>query len=140
VSQQNVELHRRAFQAFNARDIDALLALSDPSIEGHSVFTEVSGVYHGHEGARRFFGDLEDAWGGDLRLKPEAYFDLGEHTLVFYLARARGRQSGAEITRQHAQVLRWREGLCTYWKAYTRRQDALRELGVSEDVLEPIPP
>jgi hypothetical protein len=140
VSEQNVELHRRVLDAFNTRNIDAILALSDPSIEGHSVFAEVSGVYHGHEGARRFFGDLEDAWGGDLLVEPEAYFDLGEHTLVFYVARARGRQSGAEIARPHAQVFRWREGLCTYWKAYSNRQDALRDLNISEDELEPIAP
>jgi hypothetical protein len=138
VSEQNVELHRRTVEAFNARDIDVILALADPGVEGHSVFAEVSGVYHGHEGARRFFADLEDAWGGNLRLEPEAYFDLGEHTLLFYVARARGRQSGAEIARAHAQVFRWREGLCTHWKAYTNRQEALRDLDISEDELEPI--
>src|SRR5919202_3165760 len=140
MSGQNIELHRRAIEAFNARDVDAIVALSDPGSEGHSVFAEVSGVYHGHEGARRFFRDLDDAWGADLRLEPEAYFDLGAQTLVFYIARARGRQSGAEIARPHAQVFRWRDGLCTYWKAYSNRQDALRDLGVSEDLLEPIPP
>jgi hypothetical protein len=34
VSGQNVELHRRAIEAFNARDIEALIAICDPSVDG----------------------------------------------------------------------------------------------------------
>jgi hypothetical protein len=30
--------------------------------------------------------------------------------------------------------------LCVYFKVYARREDALRDLGVSEDALEPITP
>jgi hypothetical protein len=39
-----------------------------------------------------------------------------------------------------AQVAKWRDGLLIYWKAYVHREDALRDLGVSEDALEPIAP
>jgi hypothetical protein len=39
-----------------------------------------------------------------------------------------------------AQVAKWRDGLCVYFKGYTDREDALRDLGVSEDALEPITP
>ena len=34
----------------------------------------------------------------ELRVEPEAYFDLGEHTLTFEVLHARGRQSGVEVT------------------------------------------
>jgi hypothetical protein len=37
-------------------------------------------------------------------------------------------------------VCRWRDGLCVYGKQYAHREDALRDLGVSEDALEPIAP
>ena len=37
-------------------------------------------------------------------------------------------------------VARWRDDLVTYIKVYVQRGDALRELGVSEDELEPIAP
>ena len=40
----------------------------------------------------------------------------------------------------HARVCRWRDGLMVYGKAYVHREDALRDLGVSEDALEPIAP
>ena len=51
MSQENVELHRRAIEAFNSHDVEAFIALCDPSIEAHSVFAAVGGaVYHGHDG------------------------------------------------------------------------------------------
>jgi hypothetical protein len=36
VSESNVELLRRWFAAFNARDINRMVALSDPSVEFQS--------------------------------------------------------------------------------------------------------
>jgi hypothetical protein len=39
-----------------------------------------------------------------------------------------------------AQVCRWRDGLLVYAMVYVHREDALRDLGVSEDALEPIAP
>ena len=141
MSEQNVELLRRAGEAFNARDIEAFIALCDPSIEWNSHMTVPGGaVYHGHDGLRQYIRDMEDAWGDELRAEPEAYFDLGEHTLVFYVLKWRGRQSGAEVAMPFAQVAKWRDGLCVYWKAYVHREDALRDLGVSENALEPIAP
>ena len=141
MSRENVELHRRAVEAFNAHEVEAFIALCDPSIEGHSVFAAVGGaVYHGHDGLRRFFRDVEDAWGDEIRMEPEAYFDLGESTLTFLLLHGHGRQSGAEVTMPIAQEVRWRGGLCVYFKSHADRDDALRELDVSEEELEPIDP
>jgi ketosteroid isomerase-like protein len=141
VSHQNVELHRRLVEAFNAHVVEASIALSDPSIELHSVMTEPGGaVYHGHDGLRRYLEDLEDAWRDEIRVEPEAFFDLGEHTLLFYVARGRGRQSGAEVEMPYAQVVRWRNGLIVHFRAYAQRDNALQDLGVSEDALEPIGP
>jgi ketosteroid isomerase-like protein len=136
-----VELHRRIYEAFNARDVHALVALCDPSIEIRSVFGAVSGaIYHGHDGVRRWQRDLEEAWGGEIRVEAEAYFDLGEHALAFDTMHGRGLQSGAEVALPGAAVTRWRAGKCVYFKAYGDRDEALRDLGVSERALEPIGP
>src|SRR5438552_12420884 len=96
MSQENIDLHRRAVEAYNTHDAEALIALCDPSIEAHSVFAAVGGaVYHGHDGLRRFFRDARDSWGDEIRIEPEAYFDLGESTLAFLMLHGQGRQSGA---------------------------------------------
>ena len=141
MSKQNVELHRRGVEAGNSRDIEVLIATADPSIELHSSMTTPGGaVYHGHDGLREYIRDLQDAFGDELRIEPEAYFDLGEHTLMSYVAYGRGLHSGVEITGRAAQVAKWRDGLCVYLKIYLHREDALKNLGVTEDALEPIAP
>jgi hypothetical protein len=139
MSQENVELHRRSVEAFNTGDVENFIAFSDPSIECRSAFA-LGGVYRGHDGVRRWFGDLEDAWGDEIRIEPEAYFDLGEWTLAFHMLHGRGSHSGAEVAMPTIQEVRWRGGLAIYFKSYADREDALRDLGLSEDELEPIDP
>ena len=141
MSARNVEVLRRWFEAFNAHDTKALIALHDPGVEFHSVFAAVGGgTYYGHDGMRSWHEDLQEAWGADIRLDAEAFFDLGEQILVFNVYRARGQQSGAEVAMPAAAVTRWRDGLITRVTAYLNREDALRDLGVSEDELERIDP
>jgi ketosteroid isomerase-like protein len=140
VSQQNVELHRKIFEAFNERDMEALIALLDPEFELHSKLAAVApAVYHGHDGARRWHRNLDDAWEG-LRAEPDAYFDLGERTLAFYVLRARGKQSGLELALPIAALVNWREDLALAWTTYDNREDALGDLGISEDALDAIAP
>jgi hypothetical protein len=140
-SERNVELLRRWIEVFNAREIEALIALCDPRIELHSAFAAVGGaIYHGHDGMRTWHRDLEEAWGEEIRLEPEAYFDLGEHTLSFYVYHGRGEHSGAKVAMPATSVTRWRDGLMTYVKVYLHRADALSDLGVNGDELEPIKP
>jgi ketosteroid isomerase-like protein len=141
MSQENVDLHRRSVDAFNTRDVEAFIAFCDPQTELHSTVTVPGGaVYHGHDGVRRWYRDLADGWGAELRIEPEAYFDLGEHTITFHVLHGRGRQSGADVTMPAAHLCRWRDGLIVYFKGYAHREDALRDLGVSEDALESIAP
>jgi ketosteroid isomerase-like protein len=141
MSARNVELHRRWFEAFNAHDIEAQIAFYDQGVEFHSVFEAVGGAtYFGHDGIRRNHKDLQEAWGAEIRLDAEAFFDLGEHTLAFYVYRARGHQSGAKVAMPAAAVARWRDGLITHVTAYSNREDALRDLGVTGDDLERIDP
>ena len=52
MSLENVELTYRAFDAFNRRDFDALLALMDDDVESVSRLVPMEGRYHGHEGMR----------------------------------------------------------------------------------------
>jgi ketosteroid isomerase-like protein len=141
MSQENVDLHRRWFEAYNTRDIEALISYCDPAIEFHSVFAAVGGaVYYGHDGRRKWHQDLEEAWGEDISLDIEAHFDLDEHTLTFFTYRARGRHSGADVTTPATTVASWRDGLVSYVKVYLNRADALRDVGVCDDELEPIAP
>jgi hypothetical protein len=54
----NERLVRQWAQAINARDIDAVIALSHPEIELHPMQIAVSGLYTGHEGIRDWISDI----------------------------------------------------------------------------------
>src|SRR5436853_3634982 len=126
MSQENVELHRRAVEAFNARNIEAFVACCDPSIELHSTVAAVGGgVYKGHDGLRRWHRDLEEAV-AEIGIEVEAYFDLGDHTVAFQVLHGSGRHSMAEVTMPVAAVVGWRDGLLIHFKAYLDREEALR--------------
>jgi ketosteroid isomerase-like protein len=142
MSEENIELARRLLEAFNRHDIEVFISCLDPSVEYHSAITVPGGaVYHGHDGVRTYLRDFRDAWGDDFHVDAETFYDLGgEQTLMFYSVHGRGQQSGAEVAMPGAQVGRWRDGLVVYAKAYVHREDALRDLGVSEDALVPIAP
>jgi ketosteroid isomerase-like protein len=141
VSERNIERHRRANDAFNARDLDAYLAYCDPEIELCSAVTGPGpAVYRGHPGVRRWYRDLEDVFGVDIRVEPEAYFDLGEHTLSFHVLRGRGRESGVDVATPAAHLCRWDDGLIVCFKGYLDRQDAFRDLDVAEESVEPLAP
>jgi ketosteroid isomerase-like protein len=141
VSGENVELHRGANEAFNTRDVEAYIAYCDPEIELHSAVTVPGGAaYRGHEGVRQWHGDIAEAFGGEFRVEPEAYFDLGEHTICFHVLQGRGQQSGADVATPAAHLCRWRHGLIVYFRGYLDREDAFRDLGVSADARQPIAP
>ncbi len=136
--EDNLELHRRVVEAFNERDVEGIVALSDPQIELRSAVT--ASVYEGHKGVRRWHRELEEAFGGQVWIEPEAYFDLGEHTITFHLLHGRGRHSGVGIAERFAHVHRWRNGLTVWFKAYAHQHQAFSDLGVSEDAAERIEP
>ena len=84
--------------------------------------------------------DLEEAFGDKVWLEPESYFDLGEHTVTFHLLHGRGRHSGADVAERFAHVHRWRDGLTVWFKAYAQHEQALSDLGVSQDAVTAIEP
>jgi ketosteroid isomerase-like protein len=57
MSQQNVEVAQRAFEAFNRGDVDALVEQVDPEVEWYPEFQTMmlggeAREFRGHEGAR----------------------------------------------------------------------------------------
>jgi ketosteroid isomerase-like protein len=140
MSRENVDLFRRTVEAYNARDIEAFIGYFDPDVEFHSSFAGVGAVYRGHAGLRRWHRDLEEAWGGEIRTEPEAYFDLGEYTLTLSVLRSRGRYSGVEVETADVLVARWRDGRIVYMKSYVSKEEALSDLDVSGNTLKPIGP
>ena len=90
MSQENVELTRRAFKAFDDRDLDALLAVLDDDVEAFPILAGMEGDYRGHDGIRRWWAGLLGTF-PDFRAEIAELRDLGDVTLaVAPPARSRG--------------------------------------------------
>jgi ketosteroid isomerase-like protein len=97
MSQENVEIVRRAFDAFNARDVDELVSLSAESCEWRPFRAQLEGtVYRGHEGIRRFLSDMDEDWEA-FRIEPLEFHDLRERVAVIGRVKAVGRGSGLQV-------------------------------------------
>jgi hypothetical protein len=61
MSQENVELFRKAIQDYNRRDIEAMLVIWHPEAEWYPFTASVEGddAYHGHEGLRRWWANVD---------------------------------------------------------------------------------
>lgn len=97
-------------------------------------------MYHGHDGMRSWHRDLDESWGEEISLEPEAHFDLGDRVFTLLVYRARGERSGADVAMPAAAVGALRDGRFTYIRAYSDREAALRDLGLTADDLDPIDP
>ena len=59
MSQENVELLYRSYDALNRRDLDAYLALIDPEVEFTPRIMQMEGgSYRGHKGIREWLRNL----------------------------------------------------------------------------------
>src|SRR3954447_9080845 len=109
MSQENVDRYKRSIDAWNRGDLDGWLGTFDRDFEWRSsgVFPGLQPVYHGVEGARRFWSDMRGPW-KEVRVPIERTEDLGEPLLALITFNATGR-NGITTSRRWAQVER-REG------------------------------
>jgi ketosteroid isomerase-like protein len=127
MSQENVELAYRAYDAFNRRDWDAALALMDDEVEVESRLVAMEGVYHGHEGVRRWWDDFLGAL-PDYTVEVEELRDLGDVTLAHF--RGRGHARDTPLVDPVWQPVRWRDGKCVWWRVCPTEAEALEAAGL----------
>ena len=97
MSQENVEIVRRAYEAFNRADIDGALADLAPDFEytPSGAIPGVTETYRGPEGFRRFVGWLLDEF-DDVQFEINDVIGHEDDQLVFrHTIRGRGKRSGA---------------------------------------------
>jgi ketosteroid isomerase-like protein len=131
MSRENVELTYRAIDAFNRRDLDASLALSDEEVEGVPRAARMEGNYHGHEGVRRWWRDLLGAF-PDFNVEVVEVRDVGDLTLAAGILRGHGAGSDTPTEATIWQVSRWRHGKCVWWRTFDTHAEALEAAGLSE--------
>jgi ketosteroid isomerase-like protein len=129
MSEENVEIVRRAAHAFNARDMDRFLGHIDPEIELRSAFERKT--YRGLAGMVQWTEDLE-ATIGVLHTEDDRFLDAGGDRVVYlYRIVGRGTGSGVPVSRDFAILWHLRNGKLFKGEVYLDQKLALEDAGLS---------
>jgi ketosteroid isomerase-like protein len=131
MSQENVEVVRRALAALDRRDVEAYLEVASPQIELITPALPLQGPITGHEGIRDFFREMRS-------LSEASEFQVEEiravegRVLAFFVITATGRQSEVETSARWAGVYDLVHGKIRRAHIFADRTEALEAVGLSE--------
>jgi ketosteroid isomerase-like protein len=137
MSEENVEIVRRVYDAAACRDSGVVLALYDPGVEvdmSRAPCRDLVGerFYHGHDGLRVFYREWNDAW-ESVESEVEELIDAGERVITVETTRGRGRESGVAVELHHCAIWTIRTGKIARveWLDATR-EDTVQAAGLRE--------
>jgi ketosteroid isomerase-like protein len=136
MSQENVEVVRRLFAAFEGVDIgnlerrlDGVLELFDPEVEWvaapHSLLA--SEEYRGYDGVRRFWTQFLSTW-DEYGIEVDELIDAEDRVVA--VMRLSGRTGELEVDEPRSSVLTLREGRILRIEPFASRDDALAAAGL----------
>jgi ketosteroid isomerase-like protein len=132
---ENAELLERAVDAYNRRDLDALLRELDPEIEWvpalPGLLGEEAPVYRGHAGMAQMLDDLFEVL-DEIHFEYADVRDLGDRVIAIGHIRVRGKASGVETESPYANVAELRDGKGIRIRGYLDPAEALAAVGLAE--------
>src|ERR1700722_11120472 len=133
MSQENVEIVRRAVEAFDSGELPRILALTHADFVAE-VPPDVSAepdTYRGHDGIRRYISSFQEAM-NEIHFEGERFWDAGDNVVVALRLTARGRQTAIPVEQRTTGVWTVRAGRLLRIRAYASREEALAAVGLAE--------
>ena len=134
MSQENVEIVRRGWDAWQRGDFEALVSDWDPDvIWDTSHFRDwPESSYYGIEGIQRFLGEWLEVWGNyDINIEKVVSTPDGR-VLSLFTHVGKGGRSGVPMDLAMAQIATLREGRIIRFDNFDDRTQALKAAGISE--------
>jgi ketosteroid isomerase-like protein len=135
MSEENVALARKAIDALNRGDFDALLAFLSPDV----VWEALEGVpgiaerYRGRAGVREWIALMWENAEEGLHIEIEQITDLGDdRVFIAVVLTARRRPSGVPFEYRTWQIVWFADGLITRRQVFWTRAEALKTAGLRE--------
>jgi ketosteroid isomerase-like protein len=117
--------------AFNERDVGAVLELTDPEMEFYAPLTARAvgrlSSYQGHDGIRQYFDDVGSVW-DSLEVTPEEFRSANNHVVV--LGTIVGQREGERIDDQVGWAWKLRDGKAVWGRVYPASEEALKDAGI----------
>ena len=131
MSQENVEIGRRAYEAWNAGDMNALAELFDPDVITRAIegWPE-PGPYVGREAVMRWLAQLRETWDADAVELTSDFIAAGDRVAARVIWHGAGRGPDANMGMTVVQTVR--DGRIFYVEYFWDHAKALEALGLSE--------
>ena len=130
MSQENVDVLRRAYETVNAGQPD--YALFHPSLIYHPRADEPDPSAHvGRDAFERLLDGFLESF-RDLRFDVLEVIDAGNRVIVSTVMHGRGAASAASVDDAYVFVYKLRDGLVVEGWEYRTRQEALKAVGLEE--------
>ena len=130
MSEENVELTRRVFDAWNRGDYEAWIELFDRDCEFRPLRAQLERQpYRGHDGLRQFERDMTQDW-EQVRFALDEVREVGDQVVVFARFHGRGRASGATVDIPIGVVGKVREGKIAEARMFSDPDEALEAAGL----------
>jgi ketosteroid isomerase-like protein len=127
VSEHDVALLNRFYDALNMADVDAALELCDSDVEVYMPSNVVAAVApRGHRDVGEYLRGWFDSW-HVYSPEPEEFVAAGGRVVALVKLRARGKGSRFEIEEPIADVFEFDGGKISKLRLYVRRDTALQE-------------
>ena len=131
MSQENVEVVRAGFEAWNAGDMDAFRELLAPEVTLRPVEDwPEPGPYVGQEPVMRWLGQLRDAWDANALEATSDFIDAADRVIVTFTWRSVGH--GPRSNMEFTGVWTVRKGKIHFVEFFWDRAAALEAAGLSE--------
>src|SRR5882762_2017710 len=132
MSQENVEIVRRMYDAFHGGDVDGALSHFDPDVlvDASKARPDV-GVGKGREHVNAVVTSWLGSW-EEWREEIEEVRDLGSRVLVLSVQRGRGKGSGVEVEAHYAMLYDVHGGEIISMRMYGTPAEALEAAGLRE--------
>ena len=131
MSEENVEVVRRIYDAFAEGDFARALEEGEPDFEWIPPEQDIQGPVQGLGNLRRFLEDQNEAF-EDFRVEAEELKVRGDQVLAFIRVSGRGRGSGVEFDIRAANLWTFRGGRLIRGQVFPEREKALEAAGLSE--------
>jgi limonene-1,2-epoxide hydrolase len=132
MSEENVEIVRRTYEATNCGDYDTAESYIHPEIEFHTYGrSPEAGVYRGKEAVREYNQGLFQKF-ESIRFELEELDDAGDRVVVVTTQHAVPKGGQQEMNVPVAEVWTIREGLLAERRSYSTRNEALEAAGLRE--------
>ena len=131
MSQENVEVVRALFEAWNAGDMDAIREMHDPDVILRPVENwPEPGPYVGREAVMRWLGQLRDTWDADAMEAIGDFSDVADRVVVRFIWHGMGH--GPQANMKFTGVLTVRDGRIRGYEFFWNHAEALEAAGLSE--------